>query len=221
MGEAVIPNDLGTLIKKLEARIDVLERTSRLITSSVKDGTLVFLDQFGNEIVALGRIGTSHGIGVFDSAGKSLFYVTSEEGQLAPYSFAVPLPNGNNGLLSTQGGAFRLGTTSATMVEMYRADFFSVASTMEYDFNFLPGSAQSMSWQLTCYEYGGTPQIVASGTEIVNVQRQSSFTLPTAGFITGSGTTPGGRLMTVRVSAQRNSGTTTVDVMANGPLTNV
>lgn len=220
MGEAVIPTDILYKIKTLEERIQVLESTSRLQTSSLRDGTLTLQDQTGTNLVYLGKQpdGT-HGIAVLDQNGRILFKVTAESGQVAPFAFAVPIANG--GVIASTANAFRPGTHFATFTELWRSDFFSVGDQVDYDIETFPNSG-NMDWEIVCYEYGGgVPVVVASGNDTATTQHQGTFTIPVAGLSPlATSTDVAGRFMTIRVLAKQNSGALSVDVSINGPFTN-
>ncbi len=130
------------------------------------------------------------------------------------------LPSGNNGVVISSTGAFRPGVTNGTMTELYRADFFVIGSQVVYDFTMFPNTS-NMSWQIVTYEVStSNSQVVASGTEASNTQRAGTFTIPPLSLISDGNSDVAGRYMTVRVQAQRNSGTSTVDIAQNGPLYN-
>lgn len=70
--------DVLSRIESLERRLGELERTSRLTSSSIKEGSLVILDDVDQERVILGKIGSEYGLRVSDSGGKVMFEVTDE-----------------------------------------------------------------------------------------------------------------------------------------------
>lgn len=182
-----------------------------------------YFDTNGVALVTVGQLGGGEvGIDIRNSAGRILQRVDNVNGQYAPFALIPLLPNGNNGISASSTGAFRPGTTSASVTELWRADFWSVGNQIEYDLEMYPNSG-NMSWQIQVYEYqGGTPITVATGTETTIVQRQATFTIPTT-CVTPDGTgvdDVAGRYLTVRVSALRNSGASTVDIAQNAPLFN-
>ncbi len=71
MGNPILPDDLLTQIADLERRIRILESTSRLALSSIKEGALQVLDSNGVVRVKIGKDGTDYGVKVFDAAGAN------------------------------------------------------------------------------------------------------------------------------------------------------
>jgi hypothetical protein len=185
----------------------------------VRNGAITLQDANGVGIVVLGKQANGHhGIGVYDPSGQTLFLVTSEDGQVAPHG-TVPLYWSLNGLLTGSATqSFRPGTNNAAFTELWRGDFWSFGSKVDYDLTVFANGG-NMSWQIKCFETGGgTPTVVVGpNTETTNVQRAGTFTIPTAGLV--SGTDPAGRFMTIRIEARLNSGATTADVTPNTPFT--
>lgn len=181
-----------------------------------------YFDSDGVPLVTVGQLGGGEvGIDIRNSAGRILQRVDNVNGQYAPFAL-IPLLASGVSAVSSSTGSFRPGTTSASVAELWRADFWSVGNQIEYDLE-MYANGGNMSWQIQVYEYhGGTPVTVATGTETTNVQRQATFTIPTT-CVTPDGTgidDVAGRYLTVRVSAVRNSGASTVDIAQNAPLFN-
>jgi hypothetical protein len=207
-------------LKAIEARLDLLERRSLLDASSIKNGTLTLLDANGKSIVVLGLQGDgTHGISVTNANGRTLFKVTSEGGQSAPF---VSLPGiGSQALASNTANGFRPGTTNATMTSLFAFDFWSVGPTISYDFVVF-ANAGNISWQISCRDFnGGTDQVVVGpNVETTNVERSGTFTIPAAALAPGTGTDPAGRRIRMDFLAQRNSGTSTADIALVSPPRN-
>ncbi len=189
-------------------------------------GTRYFDPTTGAALVKLGNLGDgSYGIAVMNLAGRVVFRVDGVNGQSAPYLFAPGMPSGLNGVLNTSTpNSFRPGTTSATFVELWRADFFAIGNQVDYDLTMFANSG-NMSWQIKSYQYislstTGTPIVVASGTETTNVQRTGTFTIDPLSLLSDGSNDVAGRFMTVRVEAKKNSGSFTVDIAQNGPFYN-
>jgi hypothetical protein len=195
-----------------------MESTSRLQSSSIKEGTLRLLDSAGNSIVVLGKQddGASHGISVWNANGRSLMWVTSEQGQRAPVSYAAATPNGS----ASVAGSLRPGTSSASFFELWRADLYSIGSLVNYDITAFANGG-NMDWRILAYEYyAGTPIVVASGNETTNVQRTGAITIPSTCLNPGTGSDPAGRNLTLRVEAKKNSGASTVDIAMSAQFAN-
>jgi hypothetical protein len=219
VGELIGNDSLGTRLNDIERRLAVQEQTSRLISSSIRDGSITMQDANGVGIVVLGKLADgSHGIQVLNANGRTLFKVTSEGGQSAPF---VSLPAvGSQGLLSGSASGFRPGTNSATMVSMWAFDFWAVGPTIAYDFVVYANSG-NITWQITCREMGGTDQIVVGpNIETTNVERQGTFTIPAAALAPGTGTDPAGRRMRMDFLIQKNSGASTADIALVSPPRN-
>jgi hypothetical protein len=219
MGEMVRSDDFASTLADHERRLKVQESTSRLISSSIRDGSLTLQDANGVGIVVLGKQPNgTHGISVLDANGQTLFRITSEEGQVAPRG-TVPISWSLGSFLAgSTTQSFRPGTSNAAFTELWRGDFWSVGSKVDYDLTAYANGG-NMTWQIKCYEVsGGTPTVVVGPTtETTNAQRSGTFTIPAACL--ASGTDPAGRFMTVRVEAKLNSGAITADMTPNTPFT--
>jgi hypothetical protein len=219
MGQIIKSDDFADQIADLQRRMRVQESTSRLISSSIRDGSLTLQDANGAGIVVLGKQADGkHGIAVFDVTGQTLFRVTSEDGQTFPRAL-IPCESSVSCTLSgssTQG--FRPGTASASFVPLWIGRFSSVGPTVDYDLTAFANGG-NMSWQITCNEFGmGDVVVVGPNVETTNVARTGSFTLGAGNLL--SGADPAGRQMVFKVWARINSGATTADVVLNNVPTN-
>jgi len=214
-----MPRDFGCRGESL----NVYDPTgAKVLTVGVEpDGSagLISRDASSDPLVYVGQLpdGT-HGLMVLNANGRVLFKVTSEGGQIAP-SPTLAAQSASGYLSGSASQGFRPGSPLGTYVELWRTDFWSVGSKIDYDLS-VYANAGNMTWQILCYEYGGASSTVAVGptTETTNTQRSGTFTIPTAGL--ANGTDPAGRNMTIRVQAKINSGATTADVAVNGPFIN-
>lgn len=84
MSAEIRPADYESRISDLERRLKIAEATSRLISSSVRDGAITFQDQNGNTIVIVGKLTDgSHGI-IMETTTGALSYMFNERGLLYP-----------------------------------------------------------------------------------------------------------------------------------------
>jgi hypothetical protein len=221
VGAQIRIEDLVDRITNLESRLKIQETTSRLQTSSLQDGTLTLQDANGLAVVTLGKQADgTHGIQVANVNGRTLFQVTSENGQTAPYDTLAAQSSVNALLSGSAAQGFRPGTNAGAFTELWRTDFYSNGAQVDYDLTAYANGG-NMSWQIVAYEYGGgTPVAVASGTETTNVQRQGTFTISSASLVPGTGSDQAGRYLTIRVQGRLNSGATTADIVLNAPFVN-
>lgn len=198
------------LIKKMQADIKALQTSQQFVVTN----------QSGVVVMRTGLLpdGTN-GIQLYDVNGQTVFKVDDIDGQKFPQASIMPAPDGQAYLSGTTANAFRPGTASATMFELWRADFSSVGSKIDYNL-LVFANGGNMTWQIQCCENGGgtLTTVVGPTTETSNANRAGTFTIPTAGLL--SGTDPVGRQITVRIQAQLNSGATTADVAVNIPFIN-
>jgi hypothetical protein len=204
-----IPPSVAAVLRDQERRLRNLENSPQLTNSSVKDGSTKYLDAAGNTVVVEGKIGSAYGIKITNSNGRVIYQATTD-GTVLPTQ-ALPM---------TISGNIRPGTTLATYDELWRSDFYSVGSKVDYDLTAYP-NAGNMDFVIYLYERGTSPFTAFSVTGLtVNTVYSGTLTINPSALIPSTGTDPAGRYMTVRVQAKRNSGASTVDIALNGNFTN-
>lgn len=211
------PAQFADALREINRRLDALEGRSGKGVQPI-----IFDPATGNELIRLGRLDDgTHGLLIKDLAGRTMFKVTAENGQTAPRVGLPIYPNSQAYLTGQTVNAFRPGTNSATMFELWRTDFYSIGPIVSYDLIAFANGG-NMTWRILCYEYGGgTPTVVVGPTvETTSVQRQGTFTIPAACLIPATGSDPAGRRMTMRIEAQLNSGAVTADIAVNAPPIN-
>ena len=214
-----IPDNVQAYLRELEHRVAVLETSSRLYNSAIREGTLRIQDSSGNPMVTLGKLDDgSYGIIIQNSTPSTLMRVDSVSGQVFPRQL-IPLVYPNSSLVSGLTSGMRPGTNSATFVSLYTGRFSSVGNKIDYDITVFP-NAGNMDWQIICQEFGVIgDQVIASGSgETANVQRTGVATLTAANLTSGSD--PAGRQMFITLQARKNSGPSTVDINMNNSMTN-
>jgi hypothetical protein len=170
-------------------------------------------DEAGDVLVRLGTLDDStHGIEIRNGNGRTLFKVTSEDGQVAPFVNAVPVSS-VGALVSGLTNGFRPGTNSASFVSLWAHEFWSVGDQIDYNIVAWP-NAGNMDWQITMHEIGASAVVaIGPNNETSNISRSGTFTIPTSALV--SGTDVSGRQMRMDIEARKNSGPTTVDVSQN------
>lgn len=221
MGEAITPKDIGGRIKDLERRMEVMEQTSRNIRSSIRDGNLELQDSNGVGVVELGEqpLDGHHGIGIFTATGQQIFVATSEDGQVFP-RYVISVHPAGSALVG--GGAtpmMRPGTNSPAYAELWRGDFYSVGSMVDYDIS-VSANGGNMDWRILIYQFGASPWVVAGiPGEVAGGERSGTITIPPESLL-GGPADAAGRHMTLRVEARLNSGAFTADVAVISPFIN-
>ena len=204
-----LPPNIAAVLRDYERRIRNLENSPQLTQASIKDGTLTVLDAAGNTVVMEGKIGSAYGIKILNSNGRTIYQATND-GVVLPVQ-ALPM---------TISGNIRPGTNSASFDELWRSDFYSVGSKVDYDFTAFP-NAGNMDWIVYLYEKTTLPFTALTVTSLAaNTQYAGTLTINPSSLIAGTGTDPAGRYMTVRVQAKKNSGASTVDIALNGNFVN-
>jgi hypothetical protein len=213
-----VPASLAIWQKEIERRVAVLETSSRLYNSAIREGTLRIQDSSGNPMVTLGKLDDgTYGMLIQSSTGQTLFKVDSVNGQLAPTAILTPVVS-VGALLSGAPNGFRPGTQSATYVSIWAHEFWSVGPKV--DFNIVAyANAGDMDWRITAHEVGA-PAVVVWGplNETSNSTRNGTITIPASALL--SGTDVAGRRMRLDIEAKKNSGPSTVDISLNNPPRN-
>ncbi len=211
MGETSLPDTLLTRLDELERQMRDLNQSAQTQYSSIKEGSLSILDAAGNTVIQVGKFGTSeYGIVIFTSEGRRVFAVGQGVLSAAPPG-TVSMVVGTSAVVS--GTSFRPGTASASFVNLWTGQFFSIGPDVSWAVTIFP-NAGNMDFRVRIQEAGaGTPTNVYLDQNItVNGNRSASFAIPTACLIAGTGTDTIGRFFILTFEAKRNSGASPVDV---------
>lgn len=213
------PQDLGTELEDIKRRLKALETAPRAAFTSIKEGTLEIRDDADNLLVELGKIDTVYGIRISSDTGQEILNINNVQGHDFPRMPVVLVPSPDGGGFFTTSKA-AVVTTSTSWKELYRGDFSSVGTTIRYDMIVQALTAgATLDWRIMIAEVGGTLTQAASGTGTSTAsQVASTFSIPAACLI--SGTDPRGRSMSIRVEAQRATGSGEVFAAPTSPFLN-
>ena len=174
VSDPALPPSLNADIRELRLRLDNLERSPRLISSSIEGGALRVLDSSGNEIFVAGEFThstTKLGMRIQATNGADLLLVTSEDGAGIPRRALPWRPVITQDFESTTSGTFvvawesRMGVADADalrtslLVTLNAADTAEVKCVMgadETDTVTLSGATQTQ-WTLDLeWDHGKT-----------------------------------------------------------------
>lgn len=212
---------LANKIKEFDDRLLALETQPVLNNASIDDGTTTLFDANGNAILILGKQANGHhGSRLQMPDGHLLALTTAEDGQVFPRIPISLYPNGS----ALIGNRMRPGTDQPTYTELWRGDFDCIGTLIDFDIFVFPNGGD-MDWRILVYEYGAASNPVAGiAHELTNTQRggpTATITIPATSLVTGTGTNPVGRSMTMRIEALLHpGGPTTADIAVNAPPIN-
>lgn len=81
-----LPPSLAGKFRELEQRIEILERSNKLLTSTIAGGALIVQDSSGNTIARIGRLASGFdGLRVQTAAGASMLEADWDRGMVSPW----------------------------------------------------------------------------------------------------------------------------------------
>lgn len=173
------PDDLGRILRDMDARLRRLENSPRLGSSSIKDGALRILDTDDNERMRIGRLGDTlaadydgdgeidWGIAVFTKYGFPNLLV-SDVGWVAPGQITPLAPSANPDIFSS---------VSPTYEEVGRVDFIATSRDWTWD-SIANAYGADMSFRLLAAIVGNTPETIYEVEHAPVDQYGSTFDLP-------------------------------------------